>query len=393
MANPIPQNDTVTQVAFSVVNPLNPADLDQAFATIQGNIALDLQSAIGLVIWTVDQSLGVPFVPDPSLQPKWKHYGWLRLPAAAATDQSATLYAWNDAAVNNPTFLKWVSTKVDLTAINNNITALQTAVTAAQNGSNTANTNASNALTQANAAVTQVVNATNAANAASALATTANTAATSASNLANQANTQSAAAQAAAANALSVASANKTLAQIATGAVGQRIRVNDAGTSNEYYDAQKTIVILQEAYASGASDGATFASGSYQARVLNTIYKDLGTLCTNLAGNKFIIAKGVYRYKISAPVADASGSAFPSRSKLRNTTSNTDIDTGNNSAGSARPGGNQGDMTFVEGIFIANGNDQYQIQTFAHGTTPFGGPKATTGDNEVYTQIILEKIG
>lgn len=60
----------------------------------------------GLCLFTTDVA-GVPVVPDAATTVEWKRYLWIRQTAA-----SVNVYAWNDTASSNVTYLKWVSINI-----------------------------------------------------------------------------------------------------------------------------------------------------------------------------------------------------------------------------------------------------------------------------------------
>lgn len=55
----------------------------------------------GLTIWTEDTA-GVPDVPDAATTTKWQRYLWIR-----QTATTTKIYAWDDTAASDPTYLKW----------------------------------------------------------------------------------------------------------------------------------------------------------------------------------------------------------------------------------------------------------------------------------------------
>lgn len=56
----------------------------------------------GMVIATTDTA-GVPDVPDAATTTKWKRYLWVR-----QTATTTKVYAWNDTAASDATYLKWI---------------------------------------------------------------------------------------------------------------------------------------------------------------------------------------------------------------------------------------------------------------------------------------------
>lgn len=147
-----------------------------------------------IIIWSIDAPVNIPSVPNANTTTKWKKYIWMRIPSTVSTNRIPTLYVWNETAIADATYLKWVIFN-DLTAIIALIEALDTrvdgveiAVTNALTAANAANALASQALAAAQSALTTAQAALTTANEAEATAdtalATANTAKTTADNAA-----------------------------------------------------------------------------------------------------------------------------------------------------------------------------------------------------------------
>lgn len=222
-----PTQDFATTQDYTVLNPVSGAELNLGFSQLAPNTGIGItDGSVGVcgVIFTVDSALNTPQVPDASVTTKWQGYLWVRVPFSTAPVTTPIGYFWNNAAPNDATFKKWLSTQVDLTAVNAAITALQTAVTVAQTTATAANATANVALTNSAAAQTTATAANGTANAASAAASTASTAAAAAQSTANTANATATAANATSAAALAavtaIQNASVTIGPLAINAAG-----------------------------------------------------------------------------------------------------------------------------------------------------------------------------
>lgn len=236
MADQPPIQDFTNGIDYTS-GPLSATLLNQGFSLLVGNFAPDLGSGLAPIIWTLDTALNVPNVPNPSTgKSGWTRYFWMRLPFfTGATQSPGQIYTWNDDAINDATYLKWISTSFDDTAILAQLTVLTTQVNTALNAAATANTNSTNALNNANSAVTVANNAANSVAAATAAASAASLAATAANNTANAASTSAAAANAVASAAQTSATNANTVANaalLAVNVVGHKVIYAVAGTFN-----------------------------------------------------------------------------------------------------------------------------------------------------------------
>lgn len=107
-------------------------------------------------IWTKDSALNTPIVPNPSTgagYTKWKKYIWIRKPDSTAADTAPLVYVWDDDAVSDATYLKWVSsTNVDVAGLEADIATAQAAADDAQATADGAAATAATALSTANSA-------------------------------------------------------------------------------------------------------------------------------------------------------------------------------------------------------------------------------------------------
>lgn len=386
MADIPPLQDLLCLTDFTQFNSWSGSLFNTALGSLQGNSAPDSQSGISFGIWTIDPAVGAPNAPNPfSSTPanKWQNYFWIRIPNPADSLSQPIIYIWDfNSEITDPPFYKWVSIAFDDSTIENQIANLTTQVTTALNAANTANSNSSNALNIANSANTTAINAANSVAGATSLANQANTAAASANALATQANSIATAALATANSAISQATQNKNITQINPGTAGQRIRVNDAATSLEYFNTTNTLVILTEQVTTSA---APSSSGTRQ---VNTKLFDNGNLCTNIAGGLFTLAKGVYRVRATVPMigTGTGGHGINSYATLYNNTSSSAIvqsDTYINGLGVVTG------ICNISGIITTDGTQQYSIVGNS-GITPDGSTRAGVLN---YTIVELEKVG
>lgn len=279
----------------------------------------------GMTLWSIDEAVDTPTVPEADVTHKWKRYLWIRIPHIAAVSQKPTVYAWNDHVASDPTFLRWLDTSADLTQILADIGVLQVTLAATTATANNANVTASNANALANQASIDATAALTTATAASAAAQQAETDAQTGI-------TNAAAAQTTANAALAAAQGPAALAtRISPGTAGQHIRTKSDASAPEWYDEINNYVKLSETQPKG-TDAGNSVNGVNQ-RQLNTEDFDSGNLAI-IAGGKVTLQPGIYRVDIkSGSRVDEPNQAFLVRdgdnTKLLNGTS------ANNNSGNA----------------------------------------------------------
>lgn len=133
-----------------------------------------------------------------------------------------------------------------------------------------------------------------------------------------------------------------------------------------------------------ATHGGSSAAGVWNNRVLNTKTTDLDSIVV-LSSNLFTPIEGVYRINVAAPTRNAG----EHRCRLYNVTQSAVVEEGQNksNAGTA--------SSVLQEVFSADGSDQYRIDSWVkNGVASTGlGFRVSTGTQEVYTQVLLEKIG
>jgi hypothetical protein len=248
----------------------------------------------GLVIVTHDLALNTPVVPDCGAVAKWKRYIWVRVLFGSTNNYAPLIYGWNDNAVNDATYQKWVQLLVDLTTLN---AALASATALAQNAKSTAD----GALLTANNAAVLANTASNEANNAEIDAQTAITGAATASNNAAAAVSSASAANNTANAALTAAGAKKDVNNaLNPGTAGQHIRTRSDALAVEWYDEANLYVKLSYSPAKATAPEISL-NGDWALRKVETEDSDVGGLVTLAANIITFAVPGIYRVHIVAP--------------------------------------------------------------------------------------------
>lgn len=170
--------DFTTGVDFTGIPSPEAADFNNGIELAVPAKGVDETVGHALILTTTDSASDIPDVPDPTVSAdftKWKRYQWNRRPFAGETDKRIKCYQWNDDAVSDVTYLKWLETFVDTAQADSDAAnALATANNAVAIATN-AGILAGNAKTVADAATASVAAATVAAAAAQVTATAAQT--------------------------------------------------------------------------------------------------------------------------------------------------------------------------------------------------------------------------
>lgn len=174
-------------VDFTGINPATGGDHNNLVDLASPVADASVQGGKGLVLYTIDSAINTPRVPDPTQlgYDKWMRYLWVRRPVAGSPNTSPQLYAWNDDALTDATYLNWIEIVADtgalqaqITAIVNQLGAIQATAVNAQTVANQANTTANQANANSQNALNQIAGATTTANAAKAAADAATAAVT-----------------------------------------------------------------------------------------------------------------------------------------------------------------------------------------------------------------------
>lgn len=146
--------------------------------------------------------------------------------------------------------------------------------------------------------------------------------------------------------------------------------------------------------------GGTGTQGSWTTVTLNTKDNDTGSIAT-LSSNQISIPAGTYKVRSSCPLYTPNGNGIHCQSRIYNITDSAVLVTGQsssvyNTGTSSGDGSLHTDNSFVDGLFTISGTKTIALQYYvgANFTSDASnlGKAATTGSNEVYAQIVLEKI-
>lgn len=186
--------------------------------------------------------------------------------------------------------------------------------------------------------------------------------------------------------------------------VGSNISVPDGMGINinntEVLEIGSTGIIAQTPYwnivesqASGTTGngGATFSSGSWTTRFLNTTIGNNTINGSSLSSNQFTLPSGTYRILASAPAFYVDAHKI----KLYNITDSTDTLIGTTENSSSANTGGLNTRSFISGVFTITSSKIFQIQhRCATGKASNGfGIASSFSVNEIYTQVELWKLG
>lgn len=146
--------------------------------------------------------------------------------------------------------------------------------------------------------------------------------------------------------------------------------------------------ILRDEKSANTAGGAS-VSTTWNARDLNTESSDPDNIVT-ISSNKFVPISGTYLIFVQA-VAGHNTTASTHRLRLFNVTGAASVKEGLNSRNGT---GAERSMAGLVWVFTANGTDEFRIDHYTQtgqGTSGLGSP-ANDGTNEVYMQIVLEKV-
>lgn len=288
--------DFTKGIDFTGINPATGADHNVLIESAFPKEDTD-DDGKGLILKTTDSALNTPVVPDASSNSKWRRYLWIRVPHADAADTKPKIYAWNQSANLDPSYLRWIETNIDIEALNANVASAQSdaieALNKVDNLSNIANT----ALNNANTALTT-------ANTAKATADGLEGQIDTANDVANDAKTDAAAAMAKAIEALAAAGVTLTVNQLPYGTAGQRLRTNNGGTAAEWFSPADLYAKVAETKIKGI-DAMDVSTGK-NTREINTTVKAASFL-TGPVANVITLAKGTYYIKALVPGNNGSG--------------------------------------------------------------------------------------
>lgn len=153
--------------------------------------------------------------------------------------------------------------------------------------------------------------------------------------------------------------------------------------------ARTAIAILRDEKTTG-TDGGSSSATTWNNRNLNTEVYDNKSI-VSISSNQFTPIAGEYKIYAAAPAREAGAH----RLRLYNVTGTASVDEGQNAASLITGGMVVQNNAILNTAFTANGTDAYRIDhytTSAKATTGLGAA-VSDGTNEVYLEIVLEKIG
>jgi hypothetical protein len=142
---------------------------------------------------------------------------------------------------------------------------------------------------------------------------------------------------------------------------------------------------IKDVKSNGVNGGAS--TTSYTQRVLNTLSGD--TSFVSLTTNRFTLPAGKYNIKCECPAFQCA--AF--RAKLVKDPSGTPSDEILGSNGYSNGANPSNNYSFIAGAVEISASTTFEIQQKSKNVVSSGlGEEATLGDNEIYTQVTIEKI-
>lgn len=181
---------------------------------------------------------------------------------------------------------------------------------------------------------------------------------------------------------------NDTLGIAIAGSKVGEIASNGITIAQPYWN-----IVEEQANNTNGHAGATFSSGSWVTRFLNTTRGSNTITGSSLSSNQFTLPSGTYRIFATAPSYYTGNHKI----RLRNITDSSDTLLGTNER-SAYSGVNDGSQTFsmIRGVFTITSSKTFEIQHRCQSTYSSGygfGYAMNFGVTEVYTQVELWKIG
>ena len=152
---------------------------------------------------------------------------------------------------------------------------------------------------------------------------------------------------------------------------------------------------------SSGTAGPAGSNNAWTTTALNTKDNDTGSIAT-LSTNQISLPSGTYKVRSSIPIlTTVNGDGIQFKSRIYNITASAVLVEGQsnsayNAGTTSGDGTTHGNNSFVDGLFTIVSTSTVALQYFYNitvgsTTTTLGAP-ATSGDNEVYSMIILEKV-
>ncbi len=182
-----------------------------------------------------------------------------------------------------------------------------------------------------------------------------------------------------------------------SGQTGKTLLVNGAEDGLEFgvaaaaagdtivFEAKHRLFHVREEQVSGAQAGSSILG--FQTRILNTVLTNEIT-GASLAANQITLAAGTYDIFASAPALEADGHSI----RLRNVTDNVTVLRGNSAYSDSS--NIVSTQAVLKGRFVITATKTFEIEHFiGDALATFGlGTRTSTGEVEVYTEVLIQEI-
>ena len=145
---------------------------------------------------------------------------------------------------------------------------------------------------------------------------------------------------------------------------------------------------FQEQQASGTGSSTAFSATTWSKRSINATVVN-GIAGCSLATSQITLPAGTFKVTTNC-ATNVAGSNGEYRTRIRNV---TDSVTYSSSPGSLVTAGTGGPANFAQAIFTLAGSKVIEIDSWVSAGTASGGIALSTGDLEIYTDVIIEKVG
>jgi hypothetical protein len=177
-------------------------------------------------------------------------------------------------------------------------------------------------------------------------------------------------------------------ARLAAGTSGQVLQTNGSSANPSWVTSSAAaIAILNETQTSGTA-GGTFTNGAWRTRTLNTT--EIDQIGITLSSNQFTLPAGTYEIRAKAPAY----SVLNHKARLQNITDSTTAIIGSSEYCfiSGTPSCTSSE---VIGLITISASKVFEIQHYCNttGTTNGFGVPASFSVSEIYTQVVIRKVG
>lgn len=331
----------------------------------------------GLILESTDTALDTPDVPNPDVELEgvtptwWTRYRWRRLgfPSSGVAPKN---YHWNPEAEEDATFLKW-QLEVDLEEIEERLDEIEADVLTANTTANSAN---SSAVVASNNATAALIAASAAQTSVDALTGRVTTAEAEIDEL------QEAIEE--------LGGNDSAIRSVETGGTGAATP-NGARLNLGLEFAPRGFAILRDSKAAG-TPGGTFTSGDWRDRDLTEI-SAIGTHGVTLnEDNTFTLTAGVYLIEGSAPACDVDSH----QARVYNTSGVAEVvGLGSSEFVDSTDADSQTRSHFYVFYTVTSTailKIQHRCVSTSSGTTGFGRPAVSFGNNEIYTIVKITRM-